>query len=356
MVWKDFHQTFINGIDYNRWNGPHGPVIRRCSTVAERNDPQAMCSNGPIYFDTTSGRARYVGLLVRLEKRLSRGTQFLASYALGSFVGSNGTGTGTTEAPGGRVFGFNNDSWLENYGPLPTDQRHILNLSGFVELPWQLQLAVGIFASSAPPVAPYVQGMDFNGDGTVNDLLPGTSINQFGGDLGKDDLARLVQAYNQQYADRQTAGGQRAPRLALARRLFVQRWFLHAGPAPVPYFQPGPQSTAIGRVRRSLQCSEYAQPGWIRHEPSTDRFLRPADRAVQPGVRIGRAARIPTGRAGYFLARPGPSTAAQYSRRPSDSCAMTRSRKRSSSSTSSLRKTVSAMVSRSVARNSFLSR
>ena len=141
-----------------------------------------------------------------------------------------------------------------------------------------------------------------------------------------------------------------------ARRLFVQRWFLHAGPAPVPFFQPGPQSTAIGRVRRSLQCSEYAQPGWIRHEFSTDRFLRPADRAVQPGVRIGRAARIPTGRAGYFLARPGPSTAAQYSRRPSDSCAMTRSRKRSSSSTSSLRKTVSAMVSRSVARNSFLSR
>jgi hypothetical protein len=57
--------------------------------------------------------------------------------------------------------------------------------------------------------------MDFNGDGTVNDLLPGTSINQFGRDLGKDDLARLVQAYNQQYADKQTAGGQRAPRLAL---------------------------------------------------------------------------------------------------------------------------------------------
>ena len=152
----------------------------RCETIAERNDPQAMCSNRPIYFDTTSGRARYVGLLVRLEKRLSRGTQFLASYALGSFVGSNGTGTGTTEAPAGRWFGFNNDNWLENYGPLPTDQRHILNLSGFVELPWQFQLAVGIFASSAPTVAPYVLGMDFNGDGTVNDLLPGTSINQFG--------------------------------------------------------------------------------------------------------------------------------------------------------------------------------
>jgi hypothetical protein len=26
VVWKDFHDTFINGIDYNRWNGPRGPV------------------------------------------------------------------------------------------------------------------------------------------------------------------------------------------------------------------------------------------------------------------------------------------------------------------------------------------
>ena len=70
-------------------------------------------------------------------------------------------------------------------------------------------------AASAPPVAPYVGGMDFNGDGTVNDLLPGTTVNQFGRDLGKDDLARLIDDYNQQYADRLTAGGQRAPRLAL---------------------------------------------------------------------------------------------------------------------------------------------
>ncbi len=57
--------------------------------------------------------------------------------------------------------------------------------------------------------------MDFNGDGTVNDLLPGTSINQFGRELGRSDLARLVDAYNQTHADQLTAGGQRAPRLTL---------------------------------------------------------------------------------------------------------------------------------------------
>ena len=41
----------------------------------------------------------------------------------------------------------------------------------------------------------------------MNDLLPGTTVNQFGRGLGKDDLARLVDAYNQQFAGRSTAGG-----------------------------------------------------------------------------------------------------------------------------------------------------
>jgi hypothetical protein len=214
VVWKRFVHTFINGIDYNRWNST--PIIPPC--VGEQaNDASARCSTEAMYFDTTIGRARYAGLLLRAEKRFSHGTQLLASYALGSFVGSNGTGTGTTEAAGGRVFGFNNDDWFENYGPLPTDQRHILALSGMVELPLELQLAVNVSAYSAPPFAPYVRDMDFNGDGTVNDLLPGTSINQFGRGRGKDDLARLVDEYNRRIADRKTPGpnGQTAPTLRL---------------------------------------------------------------------------------------------------------------------------------------------
>jgi hypothetical protein len=32
-------------------------------------------------------------------------------------VGARVAGVGTTEAPGARVFGFNNDNWHENYGP-----------------------------------------------------------------------------------------------------------------------------------------------------------------------------------------------------------------------------------------------
>jgi hypothetical protein len=214
FVWKQFVHTYINGIDYNRWNSAEGPVIPAC-TPDQRSNLQATCSNGSLYFDTTIGRARYKGLLVRAEKRLSGRAQFLVSYALGSFVGSNGTGTGTTEASGGRVFGFNNDDWFENYGPLPTDQRHVLNVSGFVELPWRFQLAVVLSAYGRPPFSAYVAGVDFNGDGTRDDLLPGTRVNQFGPELDKSDLARLVDAYNEQFAGRRTPGGQVAPRLTL---------------------------------------------------------------------------------------------------------------------------------------------
>ncbi|MBA2647474.1 MAG: hypothetical protein H0U81_11830, partial [Pyrinomonadaceae bacterium] len=214
VVWKRFIHTFINGIDYNRWNSVGGPVIPAC-TNQQRNDVTAVCLNGNIYFDTTIGRARYKGLLVRAEKRFSGRAQFLASYALGSYVGTNGAGTGTSEASGGRVFGFNNDDWFENYGPLPTDLRHILNLSGSVELPARFQLSFIVSTYSRPPFAPYVGGIDFNGDGTRDDLLPATRINQFNRGLNKDDLVRLIERYNQDLAGRPLPNGQPAPRLTL---------------------------------------------------------------------------------------------------------------------------------------------
>jgi hypothetical protein len=214
VVWKRFVNTFINGIDYNHFNSTQGPVIPPC-LPAERRDVYAMCSNGSMYFDTTAGRAQYKGLLMRIEKRFSGRAQLLVSYALSSYVGSNGTGTGTSEATGGRVFGFNNNDWFENYGPMPTDQRHILNVSGFIELPWRLQVAVSVAAYSRPPFSAYVAGVDFNGDGTVDDLLPGTKVNEFGRGLNRDDLVRLVADYNEKYAGKITAGGQIAPHITL---------------------------------------------------------------------------------------------------------------------------------------------
>jgi len=217
---RRFLHTPLFGIDYNRFNRrPQGPVIPRC-TNAQRNDLTAMCSTGPITFDSTSGIATYKGLIVRLEKRFSRGMQFLASYALASYTGAIGP-----RGPNQLASGFNNDNWFENYGPLPTDRRHVLNLSGFVDLPWRLQASFTVSAYSRPPFMAYVNGMDFNGDGTQEDLLPGSKVNQFNRGLGKDGLAALVERYNQQFANKPTLGGQTAPILNLPANYSFQDAF-----------------------------------------------------------------------------------------------------------------------------------
>jgi len=209
FVRRRFLHTYFAGIDYNRFNSAQGPVIPRCSP-AQRNDVTAVCSAGPITFDNTTGIAQYKGLLMRLEKRFSRRTQFLASYALGSYEGTNGPANDDLPATG-----FNNDNWFESYGPLPTDLRHVLNLSGIVDLPRRFQVSFSVSAYSRPPFSVYVSGMDFNGDGTQNDLLPGTRVNQFNRGLDKEDLARLVERYNQEFAGKLTASGQIAPRVKL---------------------------------------------------------------------------------------------------------------------------------------------
>ena len=207
VVWKQFRNTFINGIDYNRYNSALGAVIRPC-VPTEREDVAAVCSNGPFMFDTTSGRARYVGLLVRAETRIQGRAQFLASYALGSYVGSNGTGTGTAEMSSGRSTGFRNDDWLANYGPMPTDLRHIVNVSGHVEIPWRFQIAFNVSAHSRPPFTAWLEGVDLDGDGTRSDLLPGTTVNAFNRGLDRADLIRLVDLYNQQRAGQSLCCGQ----------------------------------------------------------------------------------------------------------------------------------------------------
>jgi hypothetical protein len=199
FVLRQFTHLIMLGIDYNQFNryinGVRTPVIPRC-TAPQSNDVTAECSNGPILFHNSSGRAKYTGLLLRVDKRFSRRTQFLASYALSTNVGAMGPGNG-----------FNNDNWFENYGPLPSDQHHVLNLSGIVELPWRFQLSASASFYSVPPFSVFLSGVDFNGDGTTGDLLPGTKTNQFNRGLDASDLAHLVTDYNQRYAGKKDAAG-----------------------------------------------------------------------------------------------------------------------------------------------------
>ncbi len=185
-------------IDLNHFASARGPLLPLC-TSAQRADPAALCSVGPISFGTAIGHARYQGVLIRAEKRFSHGWQFLGSYAYSSNVGNNFVN--------GSTVGFNNDDWLANFGPLDRDVRHILNLSGVVQLPARFQAAFTLTYNSTPPFSAYLGGLDLNGDGTTSDLLPGTKIDQFNRGLDKADLLRLVTQFNAAYAGTHDAEG-----------------------------------------------------------------------------------------------------------------------------------------------------
>jgi hypothetical protein len=177
------HTSGPDLLDANHFSSIHGPVLHVCSET-EQNDPKALCSSGPIGLTTGFGSATYHGFRVRAEKRFSHGLQFLASYAYSSNVGDNFAN------------GFNMDNPSSNRGPLDRDVRHILSISGLGQLPKGFK--VGLFVSyiSKPPFSAYLGGLDMNGDGTWDDLLPGTKVNQFNRGLGKQDLRRLVDEFN----------------------------------------------------------------------------------------------------------------------------------------------------------------
>ena len=74
------HLTLGGAVDLNHFNSIHGPVIPACN-LGQENDPQAICSRGPINVQQWQGRATYKGLLLRADKRFSHGFQILGSYA-----------------------------------------------------------------------------------------------------------------------------------------------------------------------------------------------------------------------------------------------------------------------------------
>jgi hypothetical protein len=93
--------------------------------------------------------------------------------------------------------------------------RHILNGSSLVQLPRRFELGIFTTYVSRPPFSVFVDGLDFNGDGTLGDLLPGTTVNEFNRGLGKADLRRLVDFFNRNYAGKMDSHGALIPLVTL---------------------------------------------------------------------------------------------------------------------------------------------
>ncbi|MBZ5619592.1 MAG: carboxypeptidase regulatory-like domain-containing protein [Acidobacteriia bacterium] len=206
-----------NGLDLNHFNSVHGPVIPRC-IGAQQSDPRALCSTGPINVWQSTSNQTYKGLLVRADKRFSHRFQMLGSYAWSSNIGTPGSGVSNPNAAFAPL-GLDFDNWHQKNAPLITDYTHIANLAGVVQLPRHFDLGLNFSYSSAPPFSPTVgsgpTGIDFNGDGTTGDLLPGTTLGQFNRGLGKIDLVSLVSQFNQTYALTADTHGRIVPRITL---------------------------------------------------------------------------------------------------------------------------------------------
>src|SRR5262249_25647759 len=178
--------------------------------------PDAICSSGSINVQEDYQRATYKGVLLRADHRFSRRFQVLGSYAYSSNKGTNSSNVGNNRTSAGS--GFNLDNWFENTGPLPTDFTHLLNIAGVLRLPRGIEASVNFAYSSAPPFSAYVGGIDLNGDGIKDDLLPGTTVNAFNRGMGPGDLERLVAAFNRTSAGSKDAQGKPIPSLTLPNR------------------------------------------------------------------------------------------------------------------------------------------
>src|SRR5262249_21948740 len=112
----------------------------------------------------------------------------------------------------------NFENWFQNYGPLPSDVTHIVNVAGVAPLPFHFQAGINLSYSSAPPFSAYLGGIDFNGDGTTGDLLPGTTVNAFNRGMARADLEQFVAQFNQTCAGTRDSHGGPIPRLMLPAR------------------------------------------------------------------------------------------------------------------------------------------
>jgi hypothetical protein len=174
-----------------------------------------------VAFLEMNGFSNYNALQVNLRGRLPNAGRFLrnpsvvASYALGRLEG-----TAEDQAIMNTADRVDNDNPAGFRGPTSLDRTHILSVAGLFTMPGGVQINSLWKAFSALPqtlFAPQVAGAgaeifltDFNGDGTGQDVLPGTNRGSYGRKIGCGDAAlnRVIDAYNSTQAGNLTPAGQ----------------------------------------------------------------------------------------------------------------------------------------------------
>jgi Carboxypeptidase regulatory-like domain len=180
---------------------------------------------GQVSFLEPKGRSIYNALQISATQRsvnplpYVKSTNITASYTYSHF---DGTGSNAMTSAGGsggdQDFGanaLNNNNPGSFWGPTSLDRRQQFSI-GLDASIWkgiQFDTIAHLYSSLPLTLSVPSQGAgdifidDFNGDGTVGDVLPGTNVGSFMRSVGPHSINNAINAYNQKYVGQLTPAG-----------------------------------------------------------------------------------------------------------------------------------------------------
>ncbi len=148
-IQREFARDYVLRVDYLHNFGTHFIIGRNIGTVF---NPVVGGPDSVINLES-SVKTKYDGLLLSLEKRISRRYQFRASYTLSkAFNYANDDQIPFSNGP------LNPNNLQLEYGPTPNDQRHRFTFSGSMDLPAGFRLAPIFTLASGVPMDILVPG------------------------------------------------------------------------------------------------------------------------------------------------------------------------------------------------------
>jgi len=202
------------------------------------------------------GRSVYNGLQMKLKTQMEkplpgiRSVNFQVAYALSRFI-SSGSHSPTGPGSGDQAFvltAIDNANPLGFSGPEALDRKHQLSFGGYFNLPAGIQFStIAHFDSplSNSLVVPAVGSAgeifrtDFTGDGTTQDLLPGTKVGNFDRGINAAQLSNVINNYNIVYANHPTPAGN----VLIQNGLFTAQQLQQLG-GVAPFVAPPPVGQA----------------------------------------------------------------------------------------------------------------